>query len=57
MIVKEDAGGGFVKHGLCAITIAALFAVAVIMAGKVLDRSMVEFVSHAQDVTSVAFRD
>jgi hypothetical protein len=55
MVTKEDAGSGFIKHGLCAITIAALLAVAVVMAGKVFDRSMADFVSQAQNVTNVAF--
>lgn len=55
MATKETLGVRFLKHGLCAVTVASLLAVSVVLVGQVFSRSVADITMHTQYVKTLTF--
>lgn len=55
MTRKETLGVRFLKHGLCAVTVASLLALSAIMVSQVLSRSVADITMHTQYVKALTF--
>ena len=57
MTTKDTLGVRVVKHGLCAVTMAALLMIAFSMVGRVFEYSVADLSFHAQSVNTITIND